>query len=141
MGTLSVTVGAVMRGVLGFSLLVAFTTSAAAVMCLQMDQTGSMVMTTAAPDPVRQASDPAMPVIAHSVHSPHEHAYCFEQERTPRAIAPPHRAFPDPASGVFSQTELQTIDSGATLPGWFDPALKKPGHLAPSLTALSISRT
>jgi len=138
---LSVTVRAVIRAVLGFSLLVAFTTSAAALMCLQMDQTGSMVMTSAAPDPVKQASDTAMPVMAHSMHSRPEHACCFEQERTPQAIAPPHRPFPGSAADAFSHAELQSIDSGDTLPVWFDPALKKPGHLAPSLTALSISRT
>ncbi|MBD1540404.1 hypothetical protein [Pseudarthrobacter oxydans] len=138
---LSVTARAVMRAVLGFSLLVAFTTSAAAVMCLQMDQTGSMAMTSAAPALAGQASDTASPVMADSVHSPPERACCFEQDGTPQAIAPPYRSSPDPASDVFSQTELQRVDSGGAPPGWFDPALKRPGHLAPSLTALSISRT
>jgi hypothetical protein len=130
-----------MRAVLGFSLLVAFTTSAAAVMCLQMDQTGSMAMTSTAQAPVKPAGETAMPVVDHSVHLPPEHACCLEQERIPQAIAPPYRPLPYPASGAFSPMELQSIDSGDAPLGWFDPALKKFGHLAPSLTALSISRT
>lgn len=138
---LRVTARAVMRAVLGFSLLVAFTTSAAAVMCLQMDKTGSMAMTSAAPGPVGQSSDTALSVMASSTDSPSGRACCFEQEGTPQAVAPPHRPFPDPASDVFSQAELQPVDSGDAPPGWLDPAVKRPGHLAPSLTALSISRT
>lgn len=138
---LSVTVRAVMRVVLGFSLLVAFTTSAAAVMCLQLDETGSMVMTSAASGAVGQSSDTALSVMASSTDSPSGRACCNEQEGTPQATAPPYRPFPDPASDVFSQKELQPVDSGGARPGWFDPALTKPDHLAPSLTALSISRT
>jgi hypothetical protein len=137
----SVTVRAVMRAVLGFSLLVAFTTSAAAVMCLQMDHTGSMAMTSTAHAPVKPTGDTAMPLVDHPVHLSPEHACCFEQERIPQAIAPPYRPFPDPASGAFPQIELQSTGSGDAPPGWSDPALKEFSHLAPSLTALSISRT
>jgi hypothetical protein len=138
---LRVTAGAVMRAVLGFSLLVTFTTSAAALMCLQMDETGSMVMTSAAPGAVGQSSDTALSVMASSTDSPSGRACCNEQEGKPQAIAPPYRSFPDSASDVFSQAELEPIDSGDAPPDWLDPALKRPGHLAPSLTALSISRT
>jgi hypothetical protein len=137
----SVTAQTVMRALLGLSLLVAFTTPATAVMCLQMDQMGPMAMISAAPAPAGEASDAASPVMVGSGHSPPERACCFEQEGTPQAVAPTYRSFPDPASDVFSQTELQPIASGEAPPGWFDPALKRPGHLAPSLTALSISRT
>lgn len=142
---LRVTVRAVMRVVLGLSLLVTFTTSAVA-LCLQAGQVESMAVVSAAPDSVSQdavtqTSDRAAPVLAQSEHSPHEHACCLEQERTPQAIGPFHRLFPDPSSDALSHIKLRRVNSGDTQSGWFDPALKKPGHLRPLLTVMSISRT
>lgn len=82
---------------------VTFTTSAAAVMCLQTDQMRSMAMTSAAPASAGHASDTASPVMADSLHSRPERACCFEQEDRPQAIAQPYRSYPDPASDALVQ--------------------------------------
>lgn len=140
-GTLDVTIQVVMRAALGFVLLLTFTTSPAAVMCLQMDHTMPMAMNSAAAGTAGETSGATQALTATSRHSPSERACCLEQTGLPQATAPHHRPFPDPASAAPVHAGPQASEGAFAPPGWFDPALKRLQHLAPSLAALSISRT
>ncbi|MFJ6280556.1 hypothetical protein [Arthrobacter subterraneus] len=126
-------VGTILRAVLCFSLLVAFTTSAAAALCLQMEHHGAPAVNDA---PV--AVD--MPVPA---GSPSAKACCYQQSDSPNAVVVQQRALPaEPAAFLPAVEALLTApDDGEPPPGAFTPALEKRDHLTPSLTALSISRT
>lgn len=123
----------ILRAVLCLSLLVAFTTSAAAALCLQMEHHG-MPGTNDAPVAVE------MPVPA---GSPSAQACCYQQADSPDAVVAQQRALPgEPAAFLPAvETLLTAHDDGAPPPGAFTPALEKRDHLTPSLTALSISRT
>lgn len=141
---MSVTIKAVVRAVLGLSLLVAFTTSAAAALCLQMDHREGSAL--AASHFVLIESEPAnragttVAADDSSGLAP-RHACCYQQESTPKAIAPAQRTYPEPDPATAGQPELPPASNGYVPPGRFDSALEKRGHLTPSLTALSISRT
>ncbi|WP_139186320.1 hypothetical protein [Arthrobacter subterraneus] len=134
-----------MRIVLSFSLLIAFTTSAAAALCLQMEQHGPMPMSdrAVAMEPSGQLGDAmATSMTAGPEGSPSAQACCHQQVNTTEATTAPQRALPaEQAVVLAAQVELFPADSGNLPPGFFDPALEKPDHLTPSLTALSISRT
>lgn len=124
----------ILRAVLCLSLLVAFTTSAAAALCLQMEHHGAPAANHA---PVA-AMD--MPVPA---GSPSAKACCYQQSDSPNAVVVQQRALPaEPAAFLPAVEELLTAsDDGEPPPGAFTSALEKRDHLTPSLTALSISRT
>lgn len=134
-----------MRIVLSFSLLLAFTTSAAAALCLQMEQHNSTSMTSPmvamnSPGPTSDAI--AMSMTAGPKGSPSAQACCHQQVNTTEGITAPQRALPaEQAVALAAQVELFPADSGYRPPGFFDPVLEKRDHLTPSLTALSISRT
>ncbi|WP_104443548.1 hypothetical protein [Arthrobacter sp. B3] len=133
-----------MRVVLGLSLLVAFTASAAAALCLQMDHPRAVAVTVSHAVPVTAGNtNPAEAIAAvdDPAGSPSRHACCYRQESTPEAITPAQRTYPEPASAASVQAKLAPPANGYLPPGWFDPALEKRDHLTPSLTALSISRT
>ncbi|WP_299169848.1 hypothetical protein [uncultured Arthrobacter sp.] len=141
---MSITAQAVMRLVLCVSLLVAFTTSAAAALCLQMEQhtpgvmTGSgMAMDSSAPG----SGSEGMFMSAGPEGSSSTHACCHQQASTPDPVTPPQRAVPTEPTAVFSLAVMQLPAEHGQPPGLFDPALEKRDHLAPSLAALSISRT
>lgn len=133
-----------MRLVLSFSLLVAFTTSAAAALCLQMEHTpgamaGSAVLMDST-DPISNTE--AAGVAAVLKGPPSAHACCHQEVSTPDAMTSPQRAVPAEPTGVLPAAVVQLpADNGHPPPGLFDPALEKLDHLTPSLTALSISRT
>lgn len=122
----------IVRVALCFSLLVAFTTSAAAALCLQMEHG------TPAANDAPVAMD--MPVPA---GSPSAKACCYQQSDSPNAVVVQQRALPaEPAAFLPAVEELLTAhDAGEPPPRTFTPALEKRDHLTPSLTALSISRT
>lgn len=123
----------IVRVAICFSLLVAFTTSAAAALCLQMEHHG-----TPAANDAPVAMD--MPVPA---GSPSAKACCYQQSDSPNAVVVQQRALPaEPAAFLPAVEELLTAsDDGEPPPGAFTSALEKRDHLTPSLTALSISRT
>lgn len=133
-----------MRALLSLSLLVAFTTSAAAALCLQMHHhPGAEAVTSHAVPVATGHTNPAGATAAvdDPAGSPPRHACCDQQQSTPKAISPAQRTYPEPASAASAQAELPPTSNGYVPPGRFDPALEKRDHLTPSLTALSISRT
>ncbi|CCQ47530.1 hypothetical protein ARTSIC4J27_3519 [Pseudarthrobacter siccitolerans] len=135
---------AVVRAVLSLSLLVAFTTSAAAALCLQMDHHRTVAMGVSQAVPIAaKHTNPAGAIAAvdDPAGSPSRHACCWQQKSTPEAITPAQRTYPKPASAASAQAKLAPPLNGYVPLGWLDPALEKRDHLTPSLTALSISRT
>ncbi|MFP5316296.1 MAG: hypothetical protein ACLGHS_13095 [Actinomycetes bacterium] len=136
---------AVMRIVLSFSLVFAFTTSAAAALCLQMEQHGPMSMgdRTVAMEPSGQpGAATAMSMTAGPKGSPSAQACCHQQVNTTEGITAPQPALPaEQVVALAAQVESFPDDSGYRPPGFFDPVLERRDHLTPSLTALSISRT
>lgn len=132
------------RVTLVFSLLVAFTTSAAAALCLQMEHTsGAMTGSAVAMGPTVPTSNTEAAVLAAVPKgSPSTQACCHQQVSTPAAVAPPQRAVPAEPADVLPLAVVQlSAENGHAPPGLFDPALEKLDHLTPSLTELSISRT
>lgn len=131
--------------VLSFSLFLAFTTSAAAALCLQMEHRGptSMGDRVVVMEPSAQFSDTTMTGMTTGPKgSPSAQACCHQRVGTIEGITASQRALPaEQAVALASQVELFPADSGYLPPGFFDPALEKHDHLTPSLTALSISRT
>ncbi|WP_299165550.1 hypothetical protein [uncultured Arthrobacter sp.] len=120
------------QAVLTFSLLVAFTTSAAAALCLQMDHGAAAAgMSSVSAD------------LSAPTGSPLTKACCYQQSGTPDAVTATQRALPIEQSAALStlKAPLRAFDAGQPPPGMFVPALEKRDHLTPSLTALSISRT
>lgn len=143
-GSTGITVQTVMRFLLSLSLLVAFTTSAAAALCLQMEQhdPASMTEPTSAMALRGHIDDTMMIMVSGPKGSPSAHACCHQQADTPEAVTPPQRAVPAEPNGALSVSAGRLpIDHVSVPPGLFDPALEKRDHLAPSLTELSISRT
>lgn len=127
-----------------FSLLVAFTTSAAAALCLQMEHTsGAMTGNPVAMGPTVPTSTTEAAVLAAVPKgSSSAQACCHQRVGTPDAVAPPQRAVPAEPADVLPPAVVQLgAENGHLPPGLFDPALKKLDHLTPSLTELSISRT
>lgn len=144
-GRTGITVQTVMRLVLSFSLLVAFTSSGAAALCLQMEQHKSPAMTDHAvgmglPGQAIDTDAPVMTVTP--MHSPSAQTCCQQQVSATERVTAPQRALPtEHGVALPAQLELLPADYGYLPPGLFDPALEKRDHLRPSLTALSISRT
>lgn len=141
---MGITARTVVRLVLCFSLLVAFTTSASAALCLQMEHTpGAMTGSAVAMVPPDRASGAgAVSVSSGSKGSPSAHACCYQQSGTPDAVVPPQRAVPDASTDGLPAAVVQLpAKSGYLPPGLLSPALEKRDHLTPSLTVLSISRT
>ena len=135
----------VVRLLLGFSLLVSFTTSAAAGLCLQMEHRDSVGMPAvmAPTDPLGQMANPDVVTHAPGIQeSPSSQACCHQQVSTPQAVTATLRALPaEPTDVLLPAVAPIWADDGDLPPGLFDPALQKRDHLRPSLTVLSISRT
>jgi hypothetical protein len=133
----------VVRALLSLSLLVAFTTSAAAALCLQMHHPGAEIVTSHVAPVAAGHTNPAGATAAvdDPAGSGPRHACCDQQESGPNAVTTAQRRYPEPESAASAQTELPPARNGYVPPGRFDPALEKRDHLTPSLTALSISRT
>lgn len=133
-----------MRALLSLSLLVAFTTSAAAALCPQVDHSGAgaVIASHAVPVAARHTNPAgATAAMDDPAGSPSRHACCDQQWSTPKAVTTAQRTYPEPGSAASAQAELPPLVNVYVPPGWFDPALEKRDHLTPSLTALSISRT
>jgi len=136
----------VVRVLLGFSLLVSFTTSAAAALCLQMEHRDSAGMMAAmvgmdSPGQTTTNSDDMTPASG-AQESSSVHACCHQQVSTAPATVASQRALPDGQTDALPAGAAPTRTDDGRLPPWlFDPALEKRDHLKPSLTALSISRT
>lgn len=128
---------------LAFSLLVAFSTSAAAALCLQMSHgpggTMGMAVSTSPVAVVGEAS----PVEAAdgSVVSPATVPCCQQRADTSEATPPAHRAVLGDNPANFSVPVSQLPFAALMPPAQPDPTLEKLEHFTPSLTALSISRT
>lgn len=144
-GRTGITVQTVMRLVLSFSLLVAFTSSGAAALCLQMEQRGPSPMAdhVVGMDSHRQTGGAHTPVTtATPMHSPAAQTCCHQQVSATERVTAPKRALPAEQGVAFpTRLEMLPADHGYLPLGLFDPALEKRDHLRPSLTALSISRT
>lgn len=128
---------------LAFSLLVAFSTSAAAALCLQMShgpgETMSVVVDAA---PVAEdAKASPVEVSANTVRSPSTVPCCQQRADASEATAPAHRAVLGDNPANFSAPASQLPVAALMPPARPDPTLEKLDHLTPSLTALSISRT
>jgi hypothetical protein len=134
-------------------LLVASSTACAA-LCLRMQHSGTPVM---APVHAAAVHTAAAPEAAGMLHQPSDtgadddatnrpdrpetqRACCLDRHSTNTASLPSGRHLPEDAA-ASPPTEPGPSSEGRAAPGWFDPALQKPAHLTPSLTALSISRT
>lgn len=123
----------VVQAVLTFSLLVAFTTSAASALCLQMEHHDSSGI---AGESVAVSGQMAPP------SSPSAKTCCYQQAGTPNATIERQRALPsEHSAAVPVPSDLSLLADRYVPPGLFDPALEKRDHLAPSLIFLSISRT
>ncbi|NOJ60919.1 hypothetical protein [Arthrobacter sp. 260] len=144
-GRTGITVQTVMRLVLSFSLLIAFTSSGAAALCLQMEQHNPSPMAHLAVgmDLLGQGSEANTPVMTVAPsHSPSAQTCCHQQVSTAERVTAPQRALPaEQGVALPVWLELLPADHRYMPPGFFDPALEKRDHLRPSLTALSISRT
>ena len=106
----------VMRLVLSFSLLVAVTTSAAAALCLQMEQhtPSSMTSPMVAMNPPGQPSDAMVRSMTPGPKgSPSAQVCCHQQVNTAKGITTLQRALPaEQAVVLAAQTELFFADNG-----------------------------
>ena len=145
LGRTGITVQTVVRLVLSFSLLVAFTSSGTAALCLPMEQHKSPAMADHAVgmDLPGQASGASTTVRAVTpTHSPSAQTCCHQQVSATERVTAPQRALPAEQGVAFpARLELLPADHRYMPPGLFDPTLERRDHLRPSLTALSISRT
>lgn len=125
------TVGQVL---VAFSLLVAFTTSAAAALCLQMDHGQSSA--------AMAGTSLSMEMPGQDDH-PSAKACCYQQPATPAAVNESQRGLPlEESAGLPAPDPLSVLLGDVhTPPGVSDGTLEKRDHLRPSLTVLSISRT
>lgn len=130
-----------MRAVLALALLVTLAMPFATALCMRMEQpqvTGASI--AAVPEPAAHSGDP----VATAIQAPaatSRHACCERQRGGPKMIASSNRFMPSAPEALPVHPEAAGPYSGLTPPGWSDFAREKPGHLSPSLTALSISRT
>lgn len=132
---------AVVRAVLGLALLITLAMPFATALCMAMEHpgmTGASVPVTS--ERAIQVGDPAS-AMAHPVVASSRHACCERQSGAPKIVTPSHRFVPDAPEALPTPAAEVTAYGGRKLPGWFDLAREKPDRLAPSLTALSISRT
>jgi hypothetical protein len=132
---------AVVRALLGLALLITLAMPFATALCMAMEHpgmTGASVPVTS--EPAIQVGDPAS-TMAHPVVASSRHACCERQSGAPKVVTPSHRFVPDAPEALPAPAVDVAVYSGGKPPGWFDPAREKPDHLAPSLTALSVSRT
>lgn len=132
-----------MQVMLAFSLLVAFSTSAAAALCLQMAHGpgGAMSMAAGAAPLAADAGATAMEPAAGTVKSPASVPCCQQRADTPEATTSALRAVLDENPAVLPAPDGESSFSAFSPAPRPDPALEKRDHLAPSLIALSISRT
>lgn len=145
MGT---TARTVVQIVLTLSLLVSFTTSAAAAMCLQMSHDSSPAGTRMSADvtdlPVRETPASTSEAVTSDAleNLKSVHPCCEQQVSTPQGVMPPQGAVLSEQRAV-SVLEVTSFSAHAgLLPLWVSHAWQeRRDHLAPSLTALSISRT
>lgn len=90
-------------------------------------------------EPAAQVGDPAETI--HPAAASSRHACCERRPGAPKVIAPSYRFVPDAPEAPPSQAEDAAFHGVYKPKGWFDPVREKPDLLAPSLKALSISRT
>lgn len=130
---------------LSLSLLFVFSLTACAALCMRMQHPGAAgtePAQTAAVVTVHHVSSPRTEAVAVQPDIPHSNRVCcIERPSTSKAVAPAHRMLPGDAAAASLLAEVTPSRHGYVPPGWFAPALEKPDHLTPSLTALSISRT
>lgn len=148
---MTTTMRMVVQFVLCFSLVVAFTTSAAAALCLQMEHRGPAMMAGStmamdSPGPVTSAGEVTGAAEMDGALGPKgslsASACCHQQVSTPQAVTASQRALPaEQTASLPVRVERFFADTGCPPPGLFDPALEKRDHLTPSMTVLSISRT
>lgn len=122
------------QAALVFSLLVGFSTSASAALCLQMDHQS----------PGTGATGPLAAAALHPLKEPASaKGCCHQQSTTPTAVLELQRRVGLEQNPALSTPAVGSVakDSGELPPGIFDPALEKRSDLTPSLVALSISRT
>lgn len=145
---MGITARTVVQIVLTLSLLVSFTTSAAAAMCLQMSHDSSqagMRMSADVTDlPDRETPGPTSGAGAGDTleNLRSVHPCCEQQVSTPQGVMPPQGAVLSEQE-VGSALDITSFPAHAgSLPPWVSHAWQeRRDHLAPSLTALSISRT
>ncbi len=127
---------------LAFSLLVAFSTSAAAALCLQMSHGpgGTMGMVASAPVAADAEASP-VEIAANTVRSPATVPCCQQRADASEATPPARRAVLGDNPANFSVPVSQLPFAALIPPAQPDPTLEKLEHFTPSLTALSISRT
>ena len=132
-----------MQVMLAFSLLIAFSTSAAAALCLQMSHgpDGTMNMTAGAAPVAADAEVTALQAAGGTAKSPATVPCCQQRADTPKATTAAHRAVLDENPAVLAGPDGRSSFSAFSPPPRPDAALEKLDHLTPSLTALSISRT
>jgi len=133
----------VMRLVLCISLLATFTTSAAAALCLQINH-HALVATAASPVAMELTGEDSRPTSLLTAAGPEGAPLraCCHPQISPAVITAYGRALPPhEALALIAQAKPLRAITVHSSPGLFDPAREKPGHLTPSLTALSISRT
>ena len=146
----------VVRLLLAFSLLLAFTTSGVALMCLQA-QHGAVSMagpaeraevpvstggtiSTANVGTAATADVSTMTTADESSGGTPRRACCNPENTPPSATASHRRALP-PEEAATAAAAVLPAGQAPSPPVLPDPAPEQRDHLAPSLTALSISRT
>lgn len=128
---------------LGFSVLVSFTTTAAAALCLQMEHhdPGAMQAGIISGAPSVHSSPHYSAGALGAESSPTTESCCqFETSDTAAVTAHQRALPPEPLTEVPSGMLPSPAIAGGQ-PALSDPALERRDHLAPSLTALSVSRT
>lgn len=120
------------QALLTISLLVSFTTSASAALCLQMKHGQASSNNAGMSAAMDMTSDGTS-----------MKACCLQQASTPEATIERLHALPIEQGAESSVPESASLvpDDRWVPPGVFDPVLEKRDHLRPSLAELSISRT
>lgn len=131
-------------GVLTVSLLLIFSFSLCAALCLLMKHPNAMEMSSHKMVTVEAHQLTVSAATAVTVPSDlpdSQRACCSDQHGTQMMVAQTLRLLPEKVAAASTQIEAGEYRPNYVPPGWFDPALERLDHLTPSLTVLSISRT
>jgi hypothetical protein len=129
-------------GVLTVSLLLVFSFSLCAALCLLMKHAmGMSSHQTITAEAHQLTASAGAAVTAPSDLPESQRACCSHQHSTEMVAAQTLRLQPEKVAATSAHIEARQYQPDHVPPGWFDPALERLDHLTPSLTVLSISRT